>query len=143
MIDRHVERYLASRALAGPWTFAGIQGERYAGAVVIPSLAESRFLFSTLHSLAHNPPDLLSRFLILVVVNHRQDASPSEKADNQETLRMLSCGEPSLAGLQLAWVDAASPGLELPAKTGGVGMARKIGFGLALTHLNYGGTPPF
>jgi len=142
MIYPRVERYLASRAFTTPWTFAGIQGERYAGAVVIPSLAESRFLFSTLHSLTQNPPDLLSRFLILVVVNHRQDASPGEKADNQETLRILSCGEPSLAGLQLAWVDAASPGLELPAKTGGVGMARKIGLDLALTRLNYGETPP-
>jgi hypothetical protein len=142
MIYPRVERYLASRAFTTPWTFAGIQGKSYAGAVVIPSLAESRFLFSTLHSLTQNPPDLLSRFLILVVVNHRQEASPSEKADNRETLRMLSCEEPSFAGLQLAWVDAASPGLELPAKTGRVGMARKIGLDLALTCLNYGGTPP-
>ena len=56
---------------------------------------------------------------------------------------MLSGGEPSLVGLQLAWVDAASPGLELPAKTGGVGMARKIGLDLALTQLNYWENPPF
>jgi hypothetical protein len=142
MIYPRVERYLASRAFTSPWTFTGIQGKSYAGAVVIPSLAESRFLFSTLHSLTQNPPDLLSRFLILVVVNHREDASPGEKADNQETLRMLSCGESSFRGLQLAWVDAASPGLELPAKNGGVGMARKIGLDLALTRLNYGGRPP-
>jgi hypothetical protein len=39
-------------------------------------------------------------------------------------------------------VDAASPGLEMPAKIGGVGLARKIGFDLALTRLNYQkGTP--
>ncbi len=55
---------------------------------------------------------------------------------------MLSDGDPSFAGLQLVWVDAASPGLELPAKNGGVGMARKIGLDLALTRLNYGGRPP-
>jgi hypothetical protein len=142
MIYPRVERYLASRALTAPWTFAGIQGQNYAGAIVIPSLAESKLLFLTLRSIAQNPRDLLSRFLILVVVNHRQDASPYEKADNQKTLRMLSGGEPSLAGLQLAWVDAASPGLELPAKSGGVGMARKIGLDLALTRLNYWETPP-
>ena len=137
MIYPHVERYLDSRALKAPWTLAGIQGKNYSGAVVIPSLAESKLLFSTLHSLAQNPRDLLSRFLTLIVVNHREDALPCEKADNQETLRRLSGEEPSVAGLQLAWVDAASPGLELPAKTGGVGMARKIGLDLALTRLNY------
>ena len=142
MVYPRVEKYLASRAITAPWALAGIQGKHYAGAVVIPSLAENNLLFSTLRSLAQNPRDLLDRFLILVVVNHRQDAFPREKADNRETLRRLSGGEPSLAGLQLAWVDAASPGLELPAKTGGVGMARKIGLDLALTRLTYCGVPP-
>jgi hypothetical protein len=142
MVYPRVEKYLASRAITAPWALAGIQGKHYAGAVVIPSLAESNLLFSTLRSLAQNPRDLLARFLVLVVVNHRQDALPREKADNRETLRRLSGGKPSLAGLQLAWVDAASPGLELPGKTGGVGMARKIGLDLALTRLTYCGVPP-
>ena len=40
------------------------------------------------------------------------------------------------------WVDAASPGRELPAKGGGVGLARKIGFDLALTCLDYSHADP-
>lgn len=109
--------------------------------MAIPSLAESRNLPATLESLAGNPPELLRRFLVMVVVNHRPDASPEDKADNRATLEML----PALADrwpLQLAWVDAASPGLELPVRDGGVGMARKIGFDLALPHLAWSGTGP-
>jgi len=104
--------------------------------VVIPALAESDSLFATLQSLAQNPRDVLSDFLILMVVNHRRDAPLSDKLDNEHTLQRLAAGDPFLSGLLFAWVDAASKGLELPAK-GGVGLARKIGFDLALTRLNY------
>ncbi|APG28473.1 hypothetical protein A7E78_11840 [Syntrophotalea acetylenivorans] len=45
-------------------------------------------------------------------------------------------------GLQLAWIDAASPGLELPIKDGGVGLARKVGFDLALKRLTFGQSDP-
>jgi hypothetical protein len=107
------------------------------GAVVIPSLAENELLFSTLCSLARNPKDILSRYLTLVVVNHRQNASASYKLNNRETLERLRAGGSFLGDLQLGWVDAASPGRELPAKTGGVGLARKIGLDLALTRLDY------
>ena len=137
MNESRVKKYLASRAFTGPWAIAGTARKDFDGAVVIPSLAESGLLFSTLHSLAGNPKDILSRFLTLIVVNHREDASPSERQDNRETLKRLSAGGPDLAALQIAWVDAASPGLELPAKGGGVGKARKIGFDLALPRLNY------
>jgi hypothetical protein len=138
MNESRVKKYLASRAFTGPWAIAGTARKDFDGAVVIPSLAESGLLFSTLHSLAQNPKELLSRFLVLAVVNHREDGSSFEKADNRETLKRLSAGGADLAALQIAWVDAASPGLELPAKGGGVGTARKIGFDLALPRLNYG-----
>jgi hypothetical protein len=137
MIPFSVGKYLASRAFTGPWAIAGTARNDFDGAVVIPSLAESSLLFSTLRSLAQNPEGRLSRFLVLAVVNHREDASSSEKTDNRETLKRLSAGGPDLAALQIAWVDAASPGLEIPAKSGGVGTARKIGFDLALPRLNY------
>jgi len=136
-MESRVEKYLSSRAVAAPWAIAGPPGRDFCGAVIIPSLAESTLLFSTLRSLAKNPEELLSRFLVLVVVNHRADASSPEKADNRETLKRLSAGGPDLGTLSIAWVDAASPGLELPAKGGGVGLARKIGFDLALDRLNY------
>ena len=126
----------------GPWTITGTERRDFDGAVVIPALAESDHLFATLQSLAQNPSGNLSGFLILVVVNHRQDALQSDQSDNEHTLHRLAAGDPSLKNLHLAWVDAASKGLELPAKGGGVGMARKIGFDLSLPRLRFGPSTP-
>jgi hypothetical protein len=142
MVPPQVKKYLESRAINGPWTITGSERGDFDGAVVIPALAESDHLFATLQSLAQNPSGNLSGFLILVVVNHRQDAPLSDKSDNEDTLQRLAAGDPSLRGLHLAWVDAASKGLELPAKGGGVGLARKIGFDLSLPRLRYGPSAP-
>ena len=137
MLPLPVEKYLATRAVIRPWTITGTGRADFEGAVIIPALAESKLLFSTLHSLALNPPGTLHRFLILVVVNHRRDAPLLEKTDNHHTLEKLNAGGSFLNDLQLGWVDAASPGCELPEKTGGVGLARKIGFDLSLPRLHY------
>jgi hypothetical protein len=137
MLPVQVGKYLDSRGITGPWSIAALDRGDFDGAVVIPSLAESNCLFATLDSLAQNPPDLLSRFLVLVVVNHRVDAVPEDKTDNYRTMRSLAAGAASFAPLRLAWVDAASAGKELPAKGGGVGLSRKIGFDLALPRLSY------
>jgi hypothetical protein len=135
-------KYLHTRAIQGPWQIDGCPETGFSGAVVIPSLAENAHLFATLRSLAANPTDLLARFLVLVIVNHREDALSGDKEDNYETLKRLSGGDPELAALRLGWVDAASPGLEMPAKGGGVGFARKIGLDLALPRLDFTGQSP-
>ena len=62
----------------------------FAGAVVIPALAESATLFATLRSLATNPTELLARFLVIVVVNQRTDAQLQDKLDNLATLERLA-----------------------------------------------------
>ncbi len=136
-IPAHISKYLNSRGVKGPWNITGAAREDLAGAVVIPSLAESETLFATLRSLASNPPGILSRYLVLVVVNNRVDARDKDKKDNYLTLERLAEGAYSGGPMNLAWVDAASEGLELPEKGGGVGLARKIGFDLSLTRLAY------
>jgi len=103
---------------------------------VIPALAESATLFATLSSLAENPTEFCARFLVLVVVNQRTDAPAADKADNMATLRLLAAVDPRFSRLRLAWVDAASAGLEMPVKGGGVGLARRIGLDLALSRLD-------
>ena len=103
---------------------------------MIPALAESATLFATLLSLAENPTEFCARFLVLVVVNHRTDAPAADKADNLATLRLLAGAAPRFSRLRLAWVDAASAGLEMPAKGGGVGLARRIGLDLAMSRLD-------
>jgi hypothetical protein len=132
-----VVRYLTSRAVTGPWRIDGNCRNDFRAAVVIPALAESASLPSTLSSLAANPPERLEETLVLVIVNQRPDSSAADKADNHRTLELLADGSLARPGLHLAWIDAAGPGLELPERDGGVGLARKIGFDLALKHLDY------
>jgi hypothetical protein len=140
-VPAHIASYLAKRAAGLPWTTNHPPGHHFRGAVVIPSLAESANLPRTLASLSDNPPELLERFLILVVVNQRADASPGETADNRETVAQLPEWRRQFGLDHLCWVDAASAGNELPPKQG-VGLARKIGLDLALPFLDYRSDDP-
>jgi hypothetical protein len=134
-LPQPVARYLQRRTASGPWHITGSQRSDYRSAVVIPVLAESAALPATLASLATNPENLLAETLVLLVVNQRPDSAAEDKADNRLFLQQLESGSLNLTDLQLAWVDAATAGRELPAKDGGVGLARKIGFDLALSRL--------
>jgi hypothetical protein len=134
-----VERYLARRCLPGPWSLAGALERRYAGAVVIPSLAEGDSLFATLESLAANPTAWFERFLVVVVINQAEDADEACRRQNLADLARLQGGV--TPGLPLAWVDAAAPGFGLPPGRAGVGLARKLGLDLALSCLDWAGEP--
>ncbi len=133
--------YLRRAGITGSWRIDKPVTGAHAGVVVIPALAEADNLGATLQSLAANPPELLARFLLLVVVNQRGDANEGDKADNRATLASLPLWRRQYALEHLHWIDAAAPGLELPAKQG-VGLARKIGLDLALPHLEYGANDP-
>jgi hypothetical protein len=131
-----VRRYLDKRTAKSPWAITGAANKTFTGAVVIPSLAEGDSLFTTLQSLEANPAQWRNSFLILVVVNHSEQACAEEKQQNLEDLNRLikySAG----SRLSLAWIDASSPGLEIPAKQAGVGFVRKLGMDLALSCLDW------
>lgn len=128
------DKYLDRRAVTGPWKLEGDTEGPFSGAVVIPALAESACLFSTLESLAANPPEILARWQIVVVVNNSVLALEEQKADNLLTLERLR-RESAQGPVRLAWIDAASPGREVPIKAAGVGLARRTGFDLALAGL--------
>lgn len=120
--------------------------------VVIPAYAEKHTLFATLASLARNPEALLRETLILCVINNKADAPDTDRENNQQTLALIHrlihrrpmqmslLDEKTQASLtiifespiRLACIDASSPGQEIPAHEGGVGMARKIGMDMAL-----------
>lgn len=136
-----VAAYLAKRAASNQWQINEPPPYFFSGAVVIPSLAETANLEETLRTLSENPAALLNRFIILIVVNHRADASCMEIADNLETLKMLPEWKKRLRLDNLFWVDAASSGRELPRKQG-VGLARKIGLDLVLPLLNHSDSDP-
>lgn len=112
--------------------------------VVIPALAEKNSLPATLASLARNPEQELGRTLILCVINNRgaKVCSDREIKDNQDTIHYLHDlinGRPGNLppALRLAYIDAASPGREMPDKYGGVGTARKLGLDTALKLFDY------
>lgn len=136
MTPDSIRKYVQSRSIAGPWELEGYNERHFAGAVVIPSLAEGDSLFSTLESLAANPQPPCG-FLAVVVVNHRTDASAEQREINVLDIARLRETSGQLNGMPLAWIDAATPGRELPEKSGGVGLARKIGFDLALDCLRF------
>jgi len=149
--------YLARYGADKKWTALSLPREGTRNIVVIPALAESSHLFHTLKSLAANPPRDLAETVVLVVINNREKnfLGPGQWEDNHRTLRILrdlaagntppgglldpsaEAAAASLPGrLNLAVVDASSPGRELPDKTGGVGLARKIGLDRALDILS-------
>lgn len=103
--------------------------------VAIPVLAENDAVDACIASFAQNPRTYLDRTLLLFVVNNRADALSEHKADNQRTLEKLRDRSAAIDVPRIAYIDAASPGHELPAKQG-VGLARKLGldWGLALFH---------
>ncbi|HEY5672069.1 MAG TPA: hypothetical protein VIR78_00015 [Malonomonas sp.] len=138
MSSRQIEKYLRSRAILSPWQLAGASGRDFRAAVVIPALAELQSLPLTLASLATNSAESLLQTLIVVVINNRADSAADQFRENQQTLNWLQT-QP-FPTLNLAWVDVSSAGLQLPAKDG-VGLARKLGFDLALSRLNWQRSP--
>jgi len=133
--------YLARRAAVGPWTLELASTNPLPGAIVIPCLAESASLSLTLASLTADSSLPESGLAVILVVNHRLDATIEEKADNLHTLNFLKSCRDKLP-FPLGIVDAASPGLELPLKDGGVGLARKLGHDLLLPCLDYSNADP-
>ncbi|MBW2557803.1 MAG: hypothetical protein JRD69_03030 [Deltaproteobacteria bacterium] len=146
-IPGNIEKYLANYSVGNRWNIISESFDGIDNVVVIPALAESGHIFKTLASLSENPRTELSRTLVVCVINNGDvDNVPADEfADNQYTLKVLGNREQSpvlfnsvrQSGLRIAYVDASSPGLEMPGKTAGVGFARKIGLDLALGIFNY------
>ena len=126
------ERYLRRNRIKGDWSIQGFQPHpNLKGVILIPALAEADELFATLNALEQNPATYLGKFLILVIVNHCCNAELSSINQNRADLKQLQCMS-QYTPLQLGWIDAASSTTCLPAKKGGVGMARRIGADLVL-----------
>jgi len=148
LFDDYLNRYAAGL----PWQLQAADSGCVEQVVVIPAYAERDALFSTLASVASNPEAMLEKTMVLCVINNKADAPDEDKENNAQTLAMLNAlvkrrqydirkadgkvgeGWQTVAAspLRLGFIDASSPGLEIPDRTGGVGMARKIGMDAAL-----------
>lgn len=141
-MTRTVQKYLRTRSVHSQFKLLGASPPGHVSAViVIPALAESQHLGTTLAALAHCSTETLCRSLVICVVNNRDEnhSDPSDREDNRKTLLQLEqwAQDGYCAPLTLNWIDASSPGQCLPAGEG-VGLARKIGLdhGLALLSRN-------
>ncbi len=152
MFDDYLNRYAAGL----PWRLQAAYSGPFEQIVVIPAYAERDSLFSTLASVAANPEAMLEKTTVLCVVNNKAASPDEDKENNAQTLAMLNAlikrqhfDIPEADGklheawqiiaaspLRLGFVDASSPGLEIPNRSGGVGMARKIGMDMALRLLS-------
>lgn len=115
---------------------------------VIPALAEYDNLKQLFTSILQCDLKYKDKFLIVIVVNNTKNISEEIKTNNKNTLEFLrniilrnNVNDELIKnirekGINVAYVDASSPNLELPEKDGGVGFARKIGMDLALDEFN-------
>lgn len=149
------EEYWQKYSVGEKWRITANAVDHVSQIVVIPALAERESLFYTLASLAKNHPSSLEDSLILCVVNNKGDAPADVVANNLHTLNYLDhlirrkslrafVGDRELhalltsiaeANMNMGYMDASSPGCEMPLDKGGVGLARKIGMDTALRFL--------
>ena len=104
--------------------------------VVIPILDEFENLGELCSSLAVQSKHHLAKTLFVFVVNNSEDASNDVLKNNLASINLLNQLK-SKKEINIAVIDASTKGNELPLKTAGVGLARKIGMDSALGYFNY------
>jgi hypothetical protein len=137
-----VAKYLARYAEPEAAAASGLEGQ-FGHAIVVPAYGEAESLFTTLGSVTAGPG---GDVLVVLVLNARADSSREVRAANAAARERLArelpapltvAGEVPLLSYpvehgRLVVVDRAQPGAYLP-EGQGVGLARKIGFDLALS----------
>lgn len=109
---------------------------RFKNIIVVPAAAESKNIPLLLDSLNRCALHNAQQTLILFVINNTRSAPEEIKADNIKTINYLKSLQKNL-NLCSIWIDASTPGNEMPDKEGGVGLARKIGMDAALNLFDY------
>ena len=148
-----VEKYLRCYGADEKWCSVTPVPEGIENVVVIPALAESNHLFKTLASLSRNDRESIKKTFVLCVINNRGKggAANDDIEDNRKTIdamrRIMGKRLSPKDGCEireimdklrfLSYIDASSPGFELPRKRSGVGLARKIGMDTALKVFDY------
>ncbi len=147
-LPHNVKKYLNKYALNN-WELELANNNKYEAAVVVPVLAEYENLRLLLKSLLENNQAYFEKYIFVFVTNSSEKVTTEAIEDNKKALEFVRGimrkrkGEDEFAnriidsGLNIALIDATSPEKRFPAKTGGVGLARKIGMDLALTLFDY------
>jgi hypothetical protein len=145
--DSEVTKYLNKYSIKG-YDIVWNSGNEITSAVVIPAIKEFENLKTLLQSLKNNESTYFKNTLFVFVINNLPSSDQSIKEDNKKSLELINnivnksfsdkfIKEILDSGLIIGYINASSSGKELPEKTGGVGLARKIGMDAALTLFNY------
>jgi hypothetical protein len=130
-VSARIAKYLARhRDIVERWPLHGATDAAPEAVVAIPALAEFPGLSGTLDDLGACAE--AARVLVIVVVNHREDADAATIENNHATFEYLAARRDPFA---LAWCEAVMPLKD------GVGLARKIGMDHAAAALLRGGRP--
>lgn len=144
----NVQRYLKKYSLTG-WKLEHRLLHKIDNAIVIPVIAEYENLKLLFASLLKNGGKYFEKTAVIIVVNNFGDSAAEVKYDNQLSLQFLRriiekkysddpiTTELIKSNLSICLIDASSNGFEMPKKTGGVGLARKIGMDEALKIFDY------
>lgn len=147
LLPNNVEKYLRKFSYDN-WKIYKC-GKKYKNIIVIPVIDEYENIKTLLTSLIKNEKQFFQTTLILFVVNNMVSSNAGVKRNNIQTIEYLKDiidkkkNEDELSqmiintGLQIGLIDAASEGMELSDKEGGVGLARKIGMDEALKFFDY------
>ncbi|MDA0333656.1 MAG: hypothetical protein O2782_00635 [bacterium] len=123
-MNRTIDRYLQRRTQNDLRTLQGLPRPQLRSVVAIPALGEFPGILDTLGDLARCPGS--DQTVVIVVVNNRPPAQASADDIDRNRQTLAALREWDQQRLNVTWIDASSPGHELPAKEG-VGLARKIG----------------
>ncbi|NMB81513.1 MAG: hypothetical protein GYA14_06815 [Ignavibacteria bacterium] len=118
------------------WSVKLKSKKHYDNVIVVPAIAEYDNISKLLNSLGKNDKKYFDRTLVLFVINCSGNAPDEIKRDNEKTIEMLNRSIHSNE-MNIGYVNASSPGLYMPEKDAGVGLARKIGMDLSLSLFDY------
>jgi hypothetical protein len=148
MLDSEVIKYLKKYSIQDIELVYNSNSE-LTTAVIIPAIQEYENIKVLLLSLIKNDPHYFNNTLFVFVINNLSSSDFCIKEENNKSLLLLdsivnkSSSETFIkniieSGLNIGYIDASSPGKELPEKSGGVGLARKLGMDAAISIFNYG-----
>lgn len=147
-IPDFVKKYINKFGIPG-WELIKRENKNYKLIIVIPAVQEFENLKKLLLSLSENDNKFFKETLIVFAINSIENSPAEVIDDNQKAIHYLKSiinnernSNKELkkvidSGLNIGIVDINSPGKQMPAKDGGVGLARKIGMDLALEHFDY------
>ncbi len=144
----NVQKYLSKYGIE-KWKLEAKRNEKYDCAIVVPAISEYENIITLLNSLSENVFSKSYKAVIIFIINNISSSTQEIKEDNQKTLSLLKSilnndssyhrivQKFTSSGLSIGFIDAYSEGNELPEKTAGVGLARKIGVDISLRVFDY------